>query len=116
MISVAVIQELLSVLFLLGLFSFCAAIKQRRIAVWAPAIQPYAIAAPGRAALFFSAIHIGKETDPLGTPAMQRALRSSRVPSKTHSSMAGDWLAPLIVWFLVITVSLAIAGFLLGER
>ena len=27
-----------------------------------------------------------------------------------------DWLAPIIVWFLVITMGLAIAVFLLGEK
>jgi len=37
-------------------------------------------------------------------------------PTKDKLSMAGDWLAPVTVWLLVIMMGLAIAGFVLGER
>lgn len=39
-----------------------------------------------------------------------RGIRRSRL------SVAGDWLVPVIVWFLVIMMTMAIIGFLLGDR
>ncbi|MGH9641764.1 MAG: hypothetical protein ACRD3Q_05015, partial [Terriglobales bacterium] len=101
MISVAVIQELFSILFVLGLsFYFYTASKQRCFALWARAIPPCASAVPRRPVLLFSTVHAEKESGALGTPAMQRALRAGRASTRPHSSVAGDWLAPLIVWFL----------------
>jgi hypothetical protein len=35
---------------------------------------------------------------------------------KSKFSAAGDWLVPVIVWVLVILMTLAIVGFLLGDR
>jgi hypothetical protein len=37
-------------------------------------------------------------------------------PTKGRVSRLGDWVAPVIVLFLLITMSLAILGLLLGER
>jgi len=39
---------------------------------------------------------------------------------KTHAidklSLIGEWVAPIVVWVVVIALGLAIAGFLLGEK
>jgi len=66
--------------------------------------------------LFLSAVHSGNEkplssAGAVGQPALHR-----KSPSKDRLSVAGDWLAPLIVWFLVIGMTVAMVGFLLGER
>jgi len=117
MFSTAVVHQSLPVLFLLALFSGSYAwMKQRRIPAWASSIPPWGIDVRQWPGLFLSAIHAEKDNDPLLTPAMQRALSVPRPSTKGRSSAVGDWLAPLIVWFLMITISLAIAGFLLGER
>lgn len=39
-----------------------------------------------------------------------------KTPVKGKLSAAGDWLVPIIVWVLVIMMSAAIVGFLLGDR
>lgn len=36
--------------------------------------------------------------------------------AKNKLALAGEWLVPVIVWLVVITMSLAIAGALLGEQ
>ena len=36
--------------------------------------------------------------------------------TKDRLSAAGDWLVPVIVWALVILMTLAIVGFVLGDR
>jgi hypothetical protein len=36
--------------------------------------------------------------------------------SKDRLFLAGEWLVPLIVWLVVVTMGLAIAGLLLGEQ
>jgi len=41
---------------------------------------------------------------------------AQKASSQNKLSLAGDWLAPALVWFLVITMGLAIAGFLIGNR
>lgn len=65
---------------------------------------------------FFSAVHSGKPDDMLGGGAMRKLDGQGRAATKDRLSVLGDWLAPIIVCFLVITMSLAIVGFLLGER
>jgi len=39
-----------------------------------------------------------------------------KASSRNKLSIVGDWLAPTIVWFLVITMGVAIVGFLLSNR
>lgn len=46
----------------------------------------------------------------------QQVARTQKLQARDWLSFAGDWLAPIIVWFVVITISLAIAGVLLGEE
>ena len=62
-----------------------------------------------------SAVHSGHEhsvpNGVIGQPALNR-----KRPSKDRLSIAGDWLAPMIVWFLIIGMGVAIVGFVLGER
>lgn len=36
--------------------------------------------------------------------------------SKEKLFLAGEWLIPLVVWLVVVTLGLAIAGLLLGEQ
>jgi hypothetical protein len=36
--------------------------------------------------------------------------------AKNKLAVAGEWLVPIMVWLVVITMSLAIAGALLGEK
>jgi len=65
---------------------------------------------------FLCASMAGNET---GQPPQGSTRTSSNArtgPLKTRWSVAGDWLAPLIVWGLVIALGLATASLLLGER
>jgi len=55
----------------------------------------------------------GKERPVLGTSGMPG--KENEAP-KSRLSVAGDWLAPILVWFLVISMGSAIVGFLLSER
>jgi len=119
-----VIQRLLwFASFLAGLSSYVhlAWANRRRIPVpighrFLPA-QPETRAAT---AVFLSAGHAGKsagnEHDILGGGALRQPDGQIRAATKDRLSVLGDWLAPIIVCFLVITMSLAIVGFLLGER
>jgi hypothetical protein len=34
---------------------------------------------------------------------------------KKYESPVGDWLAPILVWCVVLSITLAVVGFLLGE-
>ena len=66
-----------------------------------------------------------------GTLRIRKALEDATMKDVTHRrddevapkasstnklSLVGDWLAPTLVWLLVITMGLAIVGFLLGNR
>jgi len=41
---------------------------------------------------------------------------SGKVSPKGGSSALADWLAPVIVWILVLLMAMGIVGFLLGEK
>jgi len=41
---------------------------------------------------------------------------AGKASNKGKFAAFGDWLVPVIVWFLVITMALAIVGFLLGDK
>ncbi len=64
------------------------------------------------ATIFFTAVYSEKD-QPVGSGASRRSPGNSARPKL---SVAGDWLAPALIWFLVISMGLAIAGFLLGEK
>ena len=46
---------------------------------------------------------------------MERQAKVADQRAANSLSFAGDWLAPIIVWLVVMALGLAIAGFLLGE-
>jgi len=105
--------------FLAGLSSYVqvALANRRRIPV--PIGQRFLPPQPeSRAvtAFFLSAVHAGNEHDMPGGGALRKPDGQGRAATKDRLSVLGDWLAPIIVCFLVITMSLAIVGFLLGER
>jgi hypothetical protein len=66
--------------------------------------------------IFLTAAHSGNEDHPLGFGASRKSSGNGKDTQKNKLSVAGDWLAPILVWFLVISMGLAIVGFLLGER
>lgn len=65
---------------------------------------------------FLSAAHPGREDETPRPVAMRTPAGTGKHVSTSRFSAAGDWLAPIIVWALVILMGLAIVGFLLGER
>jgi hypothetical protein len=69
-----------------------------------------------RTTIFLTAAHSGKEDHPLRFGASRKSIGNGKDAPKNRLSVAGDWLAPVLVWFLVISMGLAIVGFLLGER
>lgn len=66
--------------------------------------------------LFLSAVHSGNEHPVLSAGAVGRPAHNRKSSSRDRLSIAGDWLAPMIVWFLVLGMTVAVVGFLLGER
>lgn len=116
MTNIAVAHQLLSAFLLLGLLSlFYEAIEKRRIAVWAQALPWCRNDVQRCPILFLSAFPADKARDPSGSGSLHPSLNASP-EKKSRSSMAADWLAPVIVWFLVISMGLAVASLLLGER
>ena len=63
-----------------------------------------------------SDLHPAKEKQMLGSAGLGKPIAGWQPSTRTRSAAIGDWLAPLIVWFLVIAMGMAIVGFLLGER
>ena len=61
---------------------------------------------------------LAREEDPRPPDAFSsHAGGATRKPrAKTRWPVAGDWLAPLIVWGLMIALGMAIASLLLGEK
>ncbi|MFZ3262696.1 MAG: hypothetical protein WA172_01725 [Terriglobales bacterium] len=66
--------------------------------------------------LFLTAAYSGKEDHSLTGGTSRKPSGTAKDVPKNRLSVAGDWLAPALVWFLVISMGLAIVGFLLGER
>ena len=52
---------------------------------------------------------------PRTTPNFSAGLRPRELWRK-YKTPVGDWLAPILAWLVVVWITLAIAGFLLGER
>jgi len=46
----------------------------------------------------------------------QNPANSHKGTSKTRWPIAGDWLAPFIVWGLMIVLGLAVVSLLLGDK
>jgi hypothetical protein len=99
-----------------GLFtSFFAAMKT------CPAFRRFAVSSPGIAplrwaSLFLFAFQARQPLDAPAVPSMRGSADGRQSPTKGRVSRLGDWVAPVIVLFLLITMSLAILGLLLGER
>jgi hypothetical protein len=97
---------------------FLAAVSSYAYLVWARKLLTSGMAGPRcvpgidaipRSTLFLS-------TQKSSSPINQRVGVAGSVSPKSKFSTAGDWLVPVIVWVLVILMTLAIVGFLLGDR
>lgn len=110
------VSPLLPFALLFGLFTwFFAAMKTcpafRRFAVSSHSIDPLRWTN-----LSFFAFQGRQPLDAPGVPSMPGSSDGRQSPAKGPVSRIGDWVAPVIVLFLLITMSLAILGLLLGER
>jgi len=83
--------------------------KPRRAAFLGPPSQPDGVERKQENLIFATQ----QLTPPVGRQAGGGAGKSS-TPGKLAA--AGDWLVPLVVWVLVILMTAAIVGFLLGGR
>ena len=111
-----VIQRLVLLASFAGLSSYLVWAKRRRIAAMAgPWFPPPGTETRRWTTLFRSTLHSGKD-DTLVTGALREPVGNGKATARNKVSVAGDWLAPVIVWFLVISMGLAIVGFLIGER
>lgn len=97
---------------------FLAAVSSYAYLVWWRKFLTSAMAGPQcvpstcatqRSTLFLS-------TQKSASPVDQRVGVAGSASPKSKFSAAGDWLVPVIVWVLVILMTLAIVGFLLGDR
>jgi len=97
-------------LFLAAVCSYAYLVWARKLLILAMTGRRYApgINAIQRSTLFLS-------TQKSGSPAQRVGIAGS-ASAKSKFSAAGDWLVPVIVWVLVILMTLAIVGFLLGDR
>jgi hypothetical protein len=111
-----VIQKLsLLTYFFFTLFSYYASMVWTRCRIGGipfQGLRPTGIQSQPPATIFFTAVSSEKD-QPVGSGASRRSPGS---PARTKFSVAGDWLAPALIWLLVISMGLAIAGFLLGEK
>ncbi|HTR23782.1 MAG TPA: hypothetical protein VMI10_07340 [Terriglobales bacterium] len=110
----AVISQRVFTAFLVTVVSFVlAAFKSRG---WARTLVPtHTSARPASA--FLCAFPAEKNPDgPLDARAPHVSNGTEKHPAKSRWPAAGDWIAPLVVWFLVIGLGMAIVSLLLGER
>ncbi len=97
---------------------FLAAASSYAYLVWARKRVTPAMAGP-RYMPGFKAIQrsiLLLSTQKSSSPINEHAGVAGSVSPKSKLSAAGDWLVPVIVWVLVILMTLAIVGFLLGDR
>ena len=97
---------------------FLAVVSSYAYLVWARKFLT-ALAAGPRYALGVNAIQrsaLVLSTQKSSFPMNQRVGVAGGVSPKSKFSAVGDWLVPVIVWVLVILMTLAIVGFLLGDR
>ncbi len=97
---------------------FLAAVSSYAYPVWARKRLTSAMGGPGyvpsanaiqRSTLFPS-------TQKSFSPAGRRINVARSVSPKSKFSATGDWLVPVIVWVMVTLMTMAIVGFLLGDR
>jgi hypothetical protein len=97
---------------------FLAAVSSYAYLVWArkrlPSVAAGPRCLPGTYAIQRSTLFLS--TQKSSSPVDQRLGVAGSVSPKSKFSAAGDWLVPVIVWVLVILMTLAIVGFLLGDR
>jgi len=108
----AVIEGLVRIaLFLAAVSSYAYLVWARKLITSAIAGSPSALSQAGiqRSTLSLS-------TQKSSSPMNQRVGIAGSASPKSKFSAAGDWLVPVIVWVLVILMTLAIVGFLLGDR
>lgn len=97
-------------LFLLAISSFIVWMKTQGIQIVAgPLLRLRRIETQRSSAILFAKQNSPSSIDPQAGDVAQKA-------PKDRLSSAGDWLVPIIVWFLVLTMGVAIVGFLLGEK
>jgi len=114
-----VFQRLLLYVSVLASLTYCASAmwaKRHSFAVRAGLRFPSRRAETLWASVFLSALQSGKEDPIPGVGAWHDRGGQGSTSPKHRLSVAGDWLAPIIVWILVITMGMAIVGFLLGQR
>jgi len=113
-----VIQRLLFLLsFLASLSCFLSRVRVTRSHIAAtigPWFPPPESEFHDQATLFRSTLH--RECKTQGDGGAHKTGGGGKAASKNRLSVAGDWLAPAIVWFLVIMMGMAVVSFLLGER
>ena len=113
-----VIQRLLFLVsFLASLYCYLCRVRVTRSRIAAtigPWFPPPESALQHQTTLFRSTLH--RECKTQGGGGVHKAGGGGKAPSKNRLSIAGDWLAPAIVWFLVIMMGMAVVSFLLGER
>jgi hypothetical protein len=61
-------------------------------------------------------IFLFSNQNPPSTLNSQPGAAPGRISTKNVPSTLSDWLAPIIVWILVILMVAAIVGFLLGQK
>lgn len=108
----AVIQRLLFLVSFLASLSQCI-VRLTRFDI--TALLPSEFHFTRQTMLLRSTLHPGNERKPSGGGA-HKGDDSGTSSSKKRWSVAGDWLAPAIVWILVIMMGIAIVSFLLGQR
>lgn len=96
---------------------FLAVVSSYAYVVWAKKGHSLAVPSPPQpdqtdpylAKLFFASQEVSRPVGPQSGGAAGR-------PPQGKLAAAGDWLVPVIVWFLVIMMGVAIVGFLLGDK
>jgi hypothetical protein len=115
-----VIQRLMLIASFLISLPYCAYVmwpKSRRAAVaLGQTLLPQWPDFQSSKPLALADLRSAKEKQMLGTGGLGRPTAGWHGSVKTHASTIGDWLAPLIVWVLVIAMGMAVVGFLLGQR
>ncbi len=107
-----VIEGLVQIALFLAAASFCAYLVWARKLLTSVVVGPRYV--PGANAIQRSSLFLSTEKS--SSPINQRVGGAGSVSPKSKFSAAGDWLVPVIVWVLVILMTLAIVGFLLGDR
>ena len=96
---------------------FLAAVSSYAYPVWARKRVTSAMVGPRYMSGFrFQRSTLFLSTQKSSSPINQRVGIARSVSPRNKFSAAGDWLVPVIVWVMVILMTMAIVGFLLGDR